>query len=467
MRHAPVAFPRPYTVQQQAIIRGFGGRGGSGVRYVILGNGVAGMEAALVLRAREAEARIALVSDEHDHFFSRPALMYVFAGQMSLRGTEPYDRGLYERMRFERVRGHVRRLDAEGHALALEDGSSVGYDRLLLAVGSQGRPAPWQGSDGPGVHHFVTLGDLGALDRDARPGGRAVVVGGGLIGVELAEILHDRGLHVTFAIRDRWAFPVALEPREAALVAEHLRARGIDVRLESVVREVVRGTDGAVRGVALTAAAGAGPESAVAADLVVCAIGVVPRTGFLAGSAVRLAANGGIETDDALRTTAPDVWAAGDCANVTTPNGSRRVEQLWYTAREQGRVAARSLLGDPVAYRRSALFNSAKFFDLEWTTAGEVPAEIAPGGEPLPLPAGVSSWFQRVPGRLASQRVVVRDGRVIGFNLLGSRWDHEPLLEWIAERRPLEWVLAHLGEAQFDEELEPRFRVHERATGAA
>ena len=436
------------------------------MQYVILGNGVAGMEAALLLRGRDAAARIAIVSDEHDHFFSRPALMYVFAGQMTLRDTEPYDRELYGRMRFDRVRGRVVKLDSDDRALVLQDGSRVGYDRLLLAVGSSGRPAPWPGSDGPGLHHFVTLADLEGLDRDARPGQRAVVVGGGLIGVEVAEILHDRGLEVAFVIKDRWPFPVALEPREAALVAEHARAHGVDVRLGAGVSEIVRGPDGRVCAVALDQgpAPGDAPGPALPADLVVAAIGVVPRTGFLAGSAVALAANGGIETDDALRTSAPDVWAAGDCANVTTPEGARRIEQLWYTAREQGRVAGRSLLGDPVVYRRSAAFNSAKFFDLEWTTAGLVPAEISPSGEPVALPDGVSCWFQRVPGRLASHRVVMRHGRVIGFNLLGSRWDHEPLLRWIDERRPLDWVLEHLGEAQFDEELEPRFRVH--AAGA-
>jgi NADPH-dependent 2,4-dienoyl-CoA reductase/sulfur reductase-like enzyme len=435
------------------------------MRYVILGAGVAGIEAALVIRNRDAAADVTVVSDEHDHFFSRPALMYVFSGQLALRDTEPYDRGLFERMAFRRVRGRVTALDTEARALVLEDGKRLDYDRLLLAVGSQGRPAPWPGAQGPGLHHFVTLGDLAGLDRDARPGMRAVVIGGGLIGVEVAEVLHDRGLAVTFVTKDRWPFPIVLEPREAAIVGEHLRAHGIDVRLGAIVDEVVRGGDGRPAGVRLAGAAAAAGQAGteLPADLVVAAIGVVPRTGFLAGSAVALAAGGGIETDDALRTTAPDVWAAGDCANVTTPEGARRVEQLWYTAREQGRVAGRSMLGDAVAYRRSALFNSAKFFDLEWTTAGRVPAEITASGVPVSLPEGVLSWFQRVPGRLASQRVVTSDGRVVGFNMLGSRWDQEPLLRWIDERRSLAWVLEHLGEAQFDEELEPHFRVHARA----
>jgi NADPH-dependent 2,4-dienoyl-CoA reductase/sulfur reductase-like enzyme len=424
------------------------------VQHVILGNGVAGMEAALALRARDDGARITLVSDEHAHFFSRPALMYVFAGQTSLRDTEPYDRGLYERMRFERRNGRVAGLDAPGHALLLADGSRLAFDRLLLAVGSRARPAPWPGSEGPGVHYFVTLRDLEGLDREAKAGMRVAVLGGGLIGVEVAEVLHDRGLHVTFVIREGWYFPVALDRNEASLVAEHARTHGLDVRLGARVDAVLRGDDGRLRGVRL-----AGGDE-VGADLVVSTIGVVPNTGFLAGSGLTLARGGAIETDDALRTSAPDVWAAGDCANVTWFDGSRRPEQLWYTARDQGRLAARSMLGDEVAYRRGTWYNSAKFFDVEYTTAGWVPATLGPDGNPVEPPADLQTWFQRVPGRFESQRIVVRGDRVVGFNMLGSRWNHEPLLDWIHERRPLEWVLKHLHEAQFDEELSPRFRVH-------
>ncbi len=424
------------------------------MHHVILGNGVAGMEAALALRARDAEARLTIVSAEHDHLFSRPALMYVFAGQMTLRDTEPYDRGLYDRMRFERASGRVAAVDAPGHALVFADGSRLSYDRLLLAVGSKGRAAPWPGADGPGLHTFVTLRDLEGLDREARPGQRAVVVGGGLIGVEVAEVLHHRGVHVSFVVREGFYFPAALDGHEAALVAEHMRAHGVDVRLGASVEAVVREEGGRVRGVRL---AGGGE---LAADIVACTIGVVPNTAFLAGSGIALDTDGAVETDDALRTTAPDAWAAGDCANVTWRDGSRRPEQLWYTARDQGRVAARSMLGDDVTYRRGTWYNSAKFFDLEWTTAGWVPATVGPDGRPAALPADLRTWFQRVPGRLESQRIVSKDDRVVGFNMLGSRWNHELFLEWIHERRPLDWVLRHLGDAQFDEEFSPRFRVY-------
>jgi NADPH-dependent 2,4-dienoyl-CoA reductase/sulfur reductase-like enzyme len=138
----------------------------------------------------------------------------------------------------------------------------------------------------------------------------------------------------------------------------------VDVRLGErlgILRDA-----GRIRGVRL------GSEELLA-DLVVSAIGVVPNTGFLQGSGLSLSNGGAIEVDDALRTSLPDVWAAGDCANVTWADGSRRPEQLWYTARDQGRVAAASMLGDEAAYRRGTWYNSAKFFDMEYTTAGWVP----------------------------------------------------------------------------------------------
>jgi NADPH-dependent 2,4-dienoyl-CoA reductase/sulfur reductase-like enzyme len=423
------------------------------VHYVIVGNGVCGMEGALALRARDAEARITLVSDEHDHFFSRPALMYVFAGQTSLRDTEPYDHALYDRMDFARVAQRVATVDVLGHALVFADGQRLAYDRLLLAVGSKARPAPWAGADGPGLHYFVSLRDLEALDREARKGLRAAVIGGGLIGVEVAEILHARGLHVTFVVRENWYFPAALDGRESAVVAEHMRGHGVDVRLAADVDEIQRGADGRPTGVRCGA-------EVFPADIVVSSIGVMPNTAFLAGGPIPLSENAAIEVNDALQTTAPDVWAAGDCANVRWADGSRRPEQLWYTARDQGRAAAASMLGDDVAYRRGTWYNSAKFFDIEWTTAGWVPATLDLDGTPIDPGPDVRTWFQRVAGTFNTQKVVIKGERVVGFNFLGSRWNHEPLLEWIHERRPLDWVLKHLPEAQFDEEFSKRFRVH-------
>jgi NADPH-dependent 2,4-dienoyl-CoA reductase/sulfur reductase-like enzyme len=323
----------------------------------------------------------------------------------------------------------------------------------------------------------VTLGDLQRLDAEARPGMRAAVVGGGLIGVEVAEVLHHRGLTVTFLVRESWYFPLALDAAEAAMVAEHVRAHGVDVRLGVNVEEVLRGEDGRIRGVRVAPAPGAatagpaggspGPPGEVPCELLVSAIGVVPNTGFLRDSGLALSKGGAIEVDGALRASLPDVWAAGDCANVEWLDGSRRPEQLWYTARDQGRIAALSMLGDEAVYARGAWYNSAKFFDLEYTTAGWVPVLLSWDNTPLDPGPGMRCWYQRVPGRAESQRIVLEGDRVVGFNMLGSRWNHEPLLKWIHERRSLDDVLRRLAQAQFDEEFSRRFRVHEGAARLA
>ncbi|MGB5286115.1 MAG: FAD-dependent oxidoreductase, partial [Polyangiales bacterium] len=131
------------------------------MRVVIIGNGVAGMEAALAVRRREPSWDISLISEESDHFFSRTALMWVFSGQMSHRDIEPLERDAYERLGLRRVRALAMGVDTANRLVLLAGGREpVPYDRLLISCGSRPRPGPWPGSDAYGVGHFVTLQDL-------------------------------------------------------------------------------------------------------------------------------------------------------------------------------------------------------------------------------------------------------------------------------------------------------------------
>jgi NADPH-dependent 2,4-dienoyl-CoA reductase/sulfur reductase-like enzyme len=353
-------------------------------------------------------------------------------------------------------------VDPREHTLRLKSGNALTYGKLLLAVGSTARRLSWPGAyDGPGVHHFVTLPDHDRLNAAAKPGMSVAVIGGGLIGVESAEVLHLRGLKTHFLIREPWYFPVALDAKEAEVVAAHIRHHGLDVRTGTPVDAMERRGDKLVLKL---------PNEELPVDLVVGAIGVVPNTEFLKESGVALhAQSGAIEVGDDLQSTsAPDVYAAGDCANVTWPDGSRRPEQIWYTSRDQGRAAARAMLGDEVKYRRGTWYNSAKFFDIEYTTAGFIPFAAKPGKHAGAAPPsneeGWSTWYQQWPGIAVTQRIVCRQERVVGFNCLGTRWDHQVFMRWIHERRPLDWVLAHMHEAQFDEEFMPPFQVQPTAT---
>lgn len=443
------------------------------MHVVVVGNGVAGTEAALAVRQREPSWKITIVSEESDHFFSRTALMYVLSGQMAYRDIEPLERDVYARLGFERVRARAIGLDPKAHELLLAGGVRLRYDRLLIAAGSRPRAPEWPGYGTlAGVGHFVTMQDLEWLEAevhgrrgvDAPPRGdahltastpdspyqprpvgaktrntlvqRPVVVGGGLIGVEVVETLLAAGLRPTFLIREEWFWPIALDANESAWVAEALRHHGVDVRLGANVSRL--DGDGVVRSVVTD-------QGAIDADLVVVAIGVVPNTAWL-GDAVARDPAGGITVDERLRTSAPDVWAAGDCASVRWFNGWVRPEQLWYTARDQGRAAGAQMLGDDARYARGTWYNSAKLMDIEYTTAGLVNMRVD----------GEQSWYFEENGAVRSTtRIVHVDGRVVGFNFLGRRWDHTVCNRWIEQRRHLQYVLEHLDEARFDTEFVP------------
>ena len=451
------------------------------MRVVIIGNGVAGMEAALAVRKREPGWEIALVSEESDHFFSRTALMWVFSGQMSHADIEPLERDAYSRLGFHRVRARATGVDVSARRVELAGGlEQVPYDRLLISSGSKPRKGPWPGSDARGVGHFVTLQDLDWYEREVhggtsrgggppRPKGHLsattvdspyrfreaaaehrgrlarspAVIGGGLIGIEAVEVAVTAGLRPSFFIREEWFWPIALDDRESRWISQRMTDHGVDVHLEHEVQALETDADGNVAAVRTD-------RGRYETDCVVVAIGVTPNTGWLADSDIELDERGGIVVDEGLQTSAPDVWAAGDCASVRWFDGTRRPEQLWYTAREQGRVAGRRLLGDMPRYARGHWYNSAKLMDIEYTTAGLVNRNLD----------GEKSWFFEEKGSVRSTtRIVVQDGRVVGFNMLGRRWDHSVLIRWIEERRALPWVLAHLNDASFDTELVPPLRA--------
>ncbi|MEJ7604838.1 MAG: hypothetical protein WKF37_00875, partial [Bryobacteraceae bacterium] len=130
-------------------------------------------------------------------------------------------------------------------------------------------------------------------------------------------------------------------------------------------------------------------------------------------------------------------------AEIQWPDRTPLVEQIWYAAKRQGELAARSMLGDSICYRPPVFYNSAKFFSLEYTTVGEVNT----------APIGATHSFARHPSKEVSVRIVEQDDAVIGFNMIGSRWNHTFFERWIAERRSRDYCLAHLHEAQFDVEF--------------
>lgn len=464
------------------------------MNVVIIGNGVAGIEAARGVRAKDASASITIVSEESDHFFSRTALMWVAAGQLSHRCIEPYPRDFYDTNNFVRVRD--RAVGVEEGQVRLRSGKELSFDRLLIACGSAPRGGPWPGSDLPGVGHFVTLQDLEWLEDELHggpshnggppradhhlgetgdspysrrkslrserggPPANPCVIGGGLVGIEAVEVFHAAGLHPRFFIREDWFWPMAIDDRESTWIAERMRAGGVDMHLAEDVKTIEG--DGKVTGVTTD-------KGEYEQDLVVVAIGVVANTKWLEGSDIELDRRGGIVVDESQQTSMKGVYAAGDCASVRWFDGRQGPEQLWYTGRDQGRVAAESMLGGSTKYARGTWYNSAKLFDIEYTTAGLV-------GMKQP---NEQEWFFEETGKVRSTTRIVTSGEgpstyrdggeapVIGFNLLGRRWDHEVLVRFIEEKRSLGYVLDHLAEASFDTEFVPPLRIPKAARSAS
>lgn len=411
------------------------------MHVAIIGNGIAGITTARELRKRVRDCRITVISGESDHHYSRPALMYVFMGHMRFEHTKPYEDFFWAKNRIDLVRAWVRRIDAGKRVLELEDGGELAWDELVIATGSRWNRFGWPGQDLQGVQGLVTLQDLELLEKNVRGARKAVIVGGGLIGIELAEMLHTRGVEVTFLVREATYWGSILPPEESAIVNDVIRREGIELRLSTQLKEIV--DDGKGRACAVVTDKG----ERIDCQIVGLTAGVSPNADLARDSGIPVGR--GVLVDRSFATEVPHVHAAGDCAEIRTPGGKNRIEQLWYTGKMHGEVLGRVLAGERATYDRGVWFNSAKFLDLEYQTYGSVNMNV---------PGEKSLYWQAADG-LHAMRVVYTDEGVVGFDSLGIRYRHRTCETWIREKRRVGHVLENLPEANFDPEF---FRRYER-----
>ena len=408
---------------------------------VIIGNGIAGVTAARFIR-KLSDDRITIVSDESDFFFSRTALMYVYMGHMTLSDIKPYEDWFWEKNRIDRVRGYVRHVDCTRQRLELDGAEPIDYDVLIIASGSKSNRFNWPGDDLSGVHGLYFLQDLERLDRESAGVRKAVVVGGGLTGVELVEMLHSRGIHATFLAREMAYMDYALPTEEAELIERAIRRHGIDLRFNTEVREIRAGADGRVASV-LTSR-----DEELSAQLVGITCGVHPNVAFLRESDVET--NSGVLVNEHFETSVPNVYAVGDCAEFRDDGiGHKRIEQLWYTGRTHGKFVGRIVCGQRKPYDRGIFYNSAKFFDLEYQTYGEVDATLQQGMEDCVLRDQRSERMVRIRFRSDTHAVT-------GFNALGFRLRHEDCERCIRHGTTVDDVLAGFEALRFDPEFNTR-----------
>ncbi len=416
-------------------------------RVVIIGNGVAGNTAALRLRAKQPHWKITVVSGESKYHYSRPALMYVFMGHMRYRDTKPFEDSYWDKQRIELMRAWVTRIDVDKKRLELHGGAALSFDKLLIATGSKPNKFGWPGQDLEGVQGLWGLYDLDRLHKTIARMERAVLVGGGLIGVELAEMLLSRGVPVTFLVREKAYWNSVLPTEESAMVTREVRSHGVDLRLETELDEILGDSDGRCRGVVTK------DGETIECQFVGLTAGVRPNIGVVENSPIETAR--GVLVDDGLATNITDIYAAGDCAETQRPEGQRNVlQQVWYTGKQQGEVAGDVLAGEERRHEPGIFFNSAKFFELEYQIYGQVGMNVT----------GEENLYWESPSAAQALRIVHANGCVVGLNLMGWRFRHEVCERWIAERREPRYVIEHLGDAHFDPEF---YRRHESAARAS
>jgi nitrite reductase (NADH) large subunit len=387
-----------------------------GPRIVVLGAGIAGCAAAEAARAQDPTATITLVGAEEGLPYRRIDLTRLLAGRVSERDLVLHDRVWFERQGIDLVNGRARHVELEARRVLLGTGRALSFERLVLATGAHAFVPPWPGIWRVGVSALRDLATARRVLGLASPGVRAVVVGGGLLGLEAAAGLAARGLAVTVLEGHAWLLPRQLPEPAGAVLAEHLGALGVAVRCGVQVRELAG--DEEVRAVILT------DGTAVQAELVLVAVGVRPNLNLAADAGI--AVGRALQVDPSMRTSHPRVWAAGDLVEV-----AGQAWGLWAVAQEQGRVAGIGAAGGEARFDPPTSVTTLKVLDLAVTSVGDLSGE------------GAVLHEERGAGRYL--RVVAREGRLVGACLVGHPDLAGPLTAAVRERRSVTSATSLLG----------------------
>ena len=408
------------------------------MHLVIIGNGIAGITAARFIR-KISDHDITVISAETEHFFSRTALMYVYMGHMRYEDIKPYEDWFWGKNKINLLRDYVEKIDFDAKNLHLSNSGTLSYDKLLIATGSTSNKFGWKGQDLRGVSGLYSYQDLENMEAFSTDLKRAVIVGGGLIGIEMAEMFHSRHIPVTLLVREKSYWNGVLPPEESEMVNRHIREHGFDLQLGEELQEII--DDGMGKASAVITKSG----KRIECGYVGLTAGVSPSVNFLKDSSLHI--EKGIQVNDFLETNLPDVYAAGDCMQVLNPKPGRKpIEAVWYVGRISGEVAAYNMCGKRVAYHPGIWFNSAKFLDIEYQIYGEMPVELKENQAVI--------YWEHSAGKKSIRLVYDKNsGQILGFNLMGVRYRQEVCEKWIAKKAHIEEVLQNLGIANFDPEF--------------
>jgi 3-phenylpropionate/trans-cinnamate dioxygenase ferredoxin reductase component len=328
--------------------------------FVIVGASLAGAKAAETLRTEGFEGRVVLIGEETERPYERPLLSKDY-----LRGDKPasklyvHDEGFYADNDIQLLTGTtVASLDCDGHEVTLQDGSRMPYSRLLLSTGAAPRRLSLPGAELPGVRYLRRMGDSDALRAAIIAANRVVVIGAGWIGSEVAASARQLGAEVAIVAPDPVPLVRVLGPEVGGVYRDLHAEHGVDLHLSTQVEAIV----GTVAAQGVRTSDGLMIEG----DLVVVGVGASPRDELARDAG--LTVENGIVVDEFLRSSAPDVFAAGDVAATWNPMYNRRIRmEHWANALNQGQTAARNMLGQDTAYEKLPYFYSDQYdFGMEY-----------------------------------------------------------------------------------------------------
>ncbi len=372
------------------------------MKYAIIGNSAAAVGAIEAIRSVDREGTITAISAEPYAVYSRPLISEYLAGETAIEKMAYRPADFYEKNGVEAILGvAAESIDFGAKEVRLADGRSVGYDKLLIATGGKPFVPPIAGLDKSDVYTFTTLADAMRLDAALERGiENFVIVGGGLIGLKCAESLRKRGAKVTVVeLADR-VMAAVMDVEAGRIVERGLARAGVSVMTGDTVEEVL-GEPDSITGVRLKS----GKE--LSCQAVVIAIGVAPNVDLVRGSSVEI--NRGILVDDSMRTSVPDVYAAGDVAEGRDMLlGSPRVLPIWPNAYVQGRVAGFAMAGAPREFPGGLSMNSIELFGTPVINVGITD----PREEGYEIEARLEGDVYR--------KMVLKDGRLVGAIAVGE-----------------------------------------------
>lgn len=403
--------------------------------YVIVGNGIAGITAAEVLRIEDAQADITVIADDPFPAYYRPALKDYLGGRVREDKLWARPSNFFQDHAIRFLTDRVMGIQVAQHTLELQSGQSLGYSRLLLAQGARASTLSCPGVQLKGVITLRTVADYQQVESYLNTVRRVIVTGSGTLALETIETLRHRGYQITHLLRRRTLWSEVLDATASDLVLQQEQRDGVEVRQEEEIAEIV-GKDGRVSGIVTTSGA------RIACELVLMAIGIEPIIDFVKKSGVPCGR--GIKVDDAMATAAPDIYAAGDVLETTDTLTSRtRVIGQWFPAIQQARAAAYSMLGllDTNRLFRSTNFYNATFlYGLEFASVG------------MTTLAKDSRGYQELvadPQPRTYRKVILKGGIAVGVLALGGRKDVLPYKRAIDHRIDLSPVASRLFSPDF------------------